>query len=384
MTTRRLSVAPWLVAAVAGAAVTLTGWLPAHRARDVAISRGLPILGFLAAITVLAELSDAAGVFDWAADRCAGAAGGSSWRLFLVVGGLATVTTVVMSLDTTAVLLTPVVLTLTDRLGLRPLPFALLVVWLANAASLLLPVSNLTNLLAQQRSTVSTLDFVGRMALPELAAVVICIGYLALLHHRDLAGSYARPAPTQVQDRAVFAACGIGCLALAPAVVAGVTPWAAATPCAVLAIAAFAVRRRQTLRLALVPWRLLALTEGLFLVVAAVGVHGGTRLATRLVGHSTLATVGVAGATSNVANNLPTYLGIEPAVAHGNTTQLLGELIGTNAGPLVLVWGSLATLLWRERCRARNVDINWRTFALLGLGGVPLLLLGAWAALIVT
>jgi Arsenical pump membrane protein len=79
----------------------------------------------------------------------------------------------------TAVLLTPVVLTLTDRLRLRPLPFALLSVWLANAASLLLAVSNLTNLLALQREHLSTLTFAGRMALPELAAVAITVGYLA-------------------------------------------------------------------------------------------------------------------------------------------------------------------------------------------------------------
>ncbi len=35
----------------------------------------------------------------------------------------------------------------------------------------------------------------------------------------------------------------------------------------------------------------------------------------------------------------------------GHTTQLLGALLGTNAGPLILLWGSVATLLWRQRCK---------------------------------
>ena len=42
---------------------------------------------------------------------------------------------------------------------------------------------------------------------------------------------------------------------------------------------------------------------------------------------------------------------------------------------LVLPWGSLATLLWAERCRARGVVVGWRRFALAGLVLVPLLLL---------
>jgi arsenical pump membrane protein len=48
----------------------------------------------------------------------------------------------------------------------------------------------------------------------------------------------------------------------------------------------------------------------------------------------------------------------------------------------VLVWGSLATLLWRERCRARGVDVSPWIFARLGLLGVPPLLVcttvGLW------
>lgn len=92
--------------------------------RQVAVTRGAPIMVFLLAITVLAELADRAGVFDAAATVCARAGRGSTARLFLLVAVLGVVTTIGMSLDTTAVLLTPVVLTLAGNLGLRPVPFA--------------------------------------------------------------------------------------------------------------------------------------------------------------------------------------------------------------------------------------------------------------------
>ena len=69
--------------------------------------------------------------------------------LWLLVVLVAALSTIFLSLDTTAVLLTPVVIVLARHAGLNPLPFALTTVWLANTGSLLLPVSNLTNLLAQ-------------------------------------------------------------------------------------------------------------------------------------------------------------------------------------------------------------------------------------------
>ena len=373
--------AAWAVLGLAGGLTVAAGWLPPAAAQEAAVTRGGPVLAFLTAITVLAELADRAGVFDAAAGVCARAAGGSTWRLFALIAALGTVTTIGMSLDTTAVLLTPVVLALAARLGLRPLPFALLAVWLANTASLLLPVSNLTNLLAAQRLGLRTPGFAARMALPELAAVTLTVAYLGLLFRRDLAGRYDPPEPEPPADPVLFWICAAACAALAPAVLAGAPPWAAAAPCAAVTAAAFAARRRAGLSWALLPWRMIILTEGLFLLVTAAARHGGSRLLAGLAGHSLLATTGVSAAAANAVNNLPAYLAAEAAVPAGHTTQLLAVLLGTNAGPLVLVWGSLATLLWRERCKARGLTISPLRFALTGLGGVPLILLGTWAAL---
>lgn len=134
----------------------------------------------------------------------------------------------------------------------------------------------------------------------------------------------------------------------------------------------------------MVPRRIVIFTEGLFLLVTAVARHGGTRLLVHLVGHSTLATTATAAATSNAVNNLPAYLAVENTVPPGHTTQLLAALLGTNAGPLILIWGSLATLLWRERCKARGIVITTGRFALIGLAGTPLMLIGTWLALLAT
>ncbi|MBA3525002.1 MAG: citrate transporter, partial [Geodermatophilaceae bacterium] len=80
----------WLTAAAV--LVLATGLLPAGQALDVTARVG-PVLVFLAAITIVAELADAAGLFTAAADRAARLARGSVPALFLLVAALATATT---------------------------------------------------------------------------------------------------------------------------------------------------------------------------------------------------------------------------------------------------------------------------------------------------
>jgi arsenical pump membrane protein len=114
----------WVVAAVGGIAVLVTRQLSPEAAGDVVL-RLAPVLVFLVAVTVLAELADASGLFDAAARACAHWGRGSTWRLWLMVVGLATLATILLSLDTTAVLLTPVFLSLARQLGLPPIGFAM-------------------------------------------------------------------------------------------------------------------------------------------------------------------------------------------------------------------------------------------------------------------
>ncbi|MGH3372952.1 MAG: hypothetical protein ACRDPR_23445, partial [Nocardioidaceae bacterium] len=61
---------------------------------------------------------------------------------------------------------------------------------------------------------------------------------------------------------------------------------------------------------------------------------------------------------ANAVDNLPAYLAMEP-VAAADGTRLIVLLIGVNCGCLLTLWGSLATLLWRDRCDTARVDISW-------------------------
>ena len=377
----------WVASTAAGAGVVLTGALGRGPAAAT-LGRVAPVLAFLVGLTVLAELAAAAGLFDLAADGAARLAPGRTAALFGVVVALATATTILLSLDTTAVLLTPVVLSLCARLALPPLPFALATVWLANTASLLLPVSNLTNLLAVRTLGVHPAAYAARMLLPAVTAVLLTVLVLVVRHHRDLRGRYVVVPARPVEDRVVLVAAAVAVAGFAIGVLLGLGVAAVAVVAAAALAAVLGVRRRESLTWRLVPWRLVLTVTGLFLVVDTLDRHG--------LGSVVTAAAGTGGSTgdllrlsatsafgANVVNNLPAYLALEPS-ADGSVVRLLAVLVGVGVGPLVLVWGSLATLLWRERCRALGVEIGAVAFARAGLVVVPVVLVGTTLVLAVS
>ncbi|MFF4159308.1 SLC13 family permease [Streptomyces sp. NPDC001678] len=368
----------WLAGGIlaCGLLFLATGLLPAGSAGD-AMRRIAPLLAFLGTVIVLAELTSRAEVFDVVASGVARVGRGSYARLFVLCVVFASVTTITLNLDTTAVLLTPVMLALAGRVGIAAVPLAMTTVWLANTASLLLPVSNLTNLLAADRVALSPMGLAERMWAPQLASVAVTMGCLWLFYwRRDRRGAqrYVPPEVHRPADRVLFRVCAVACAGFLLAILIDAVPlWTASAVAAALAVAAFAVRRRAALRLSLVPWRLLVLVPGLFLVVETVNVNGLHKLLARAVGTDgglpgMLRAAGVGGGLANALNNLPVYLAGESAVPVGNHDQLLALLIGTNVGPVITPWASLATLLWFERCHAQGVRVSPVRF--MGTGAV--------------
>lgn len=225
---RRLHVLDWVGIGLffAGGAAAAGGLLPVAEA-EATVERIAPLLAFLGAVIVLAELTARAEVFDVLADRLAVLARGRTVALFGVCVAFASVTTMILNLDTTAVLLTPVMLALARRLQLPPLPLAVTTVWLANTASLLLPVSNLTNLLAAGHVGLGPVAFAGRMWLPQLAAISVTAIVLWVAYWRRTARHFTPPAPHRPRDLTLFRVALGACLVFVAGVLIEVPLWLA-------------------------------------------------------------------------------------------------------------------------------------------------------------
>ncbi|MDT7654655.1 MAG: arsenical pump rane protein [Pseudonocardiales bacterium] len=378
---RRLPALDWIRIGllVAGLLAVSTGLLPAAQAEQ-SLRRIAPLLLFLGSVIVLATLTKKAKVFDAIAARLAIVGRGSYLALFLLCVAFASATTISLNLDTTAVLLTPVFLALAQRARIAALPLAMTTIWLANTASMLLPVSNLTNLLAADRVALSAPAFAARMWAPQLAILAATMVFLWVLYWRRGRRGVDRyePAPPVrlegSRQRTLFwVAGGSSVMFIAAIPVVGDQIGYAAAAAATVLVVAFALLDRSALRLSLIPWQLLIFVTGLFLVVPTLSIHGLTDLVTALIGTDPGAEgafrAAAAGAgLSNLVNNLPAYAAGETAVPLDNHNQLLALLIGTNAGPIITPWASLATLLCLESCRAYGLRISARGFAVHGFG----------------
>ncbi|MFI9786376.1 SLC13 family permease [Kitasatospora sp. NPDC051984] len=354
-----------------------------------------PVVGFLAAVLVLAQLCDDEGLFEACGRWMASTSGGRPVRLLGQVFGVAAVVTAVLSLDATVVLLTPVVAATAGVLAVRARPHVYACGHLANTASLLLPVSNLTNLLAFTASGLTFGRFTALMALPWLGAVGVEYLLLRRFFAAELAVPAARPAPAERPRLPRFALLTVaGTLAgFVVASALGVSPaWAAALGATVLAVRALAAGRTDTRRIvhaAAVPF--LAFVLALGVVVKAVVDNGLAGWLAALVpsGDSLptlFALAGLAALLANLVNNLPATLLLVPLAAPSGPGAVLAVLLGVNIGPNLTYAGSLATLLWRRIVQDRAIDDGGlRTFTRLGALTTPATLatavLALWASL---
>jgi arsenical pump membrane protein len=376
---------PWLpeALAAAGGAVLLvaTGAISFDGAADAAEELA-PTVGVLAALLVLADGCRRDGLFDAIGALMANGAQGRPRRLLAIVFAAAAAVTAVLSLDATVVLLTPIVFATAARLAIPPGPHVFATGHLANSASLLLPISNLTNLLAFHASGLSFARFAALMALPTLA--VLAIEWLVFT--RFFAPVLARPpgAPAASVARAPVPRLSLIVLALTLVGFAGsslldVAPvWAAVAGATAITVPGLLTRATG-------PGRLVRAAEPAFLVfVLGLGVIVATAHANGLgsavdavlpTGDSLsemLLIAALAAVLANLVNNLPATLIVLPVVAAAGTPALLAALIGVNVGPNLTYAGSLATLLWRRVLRRMDADVDeLGTFVRLGLLTVP-------------
>ncbi len=351
-----------------------------------AASRGAIL--FLVALLVLSALVERSGLFEWAALQAARGARGSGRALFRNVFVLGALVTATLSLDTTAVLLTPIVLAFVRRLDVPARPYVVACAFVANAGSLALPVSNLTNLILAGAASVPFADFVARMLPVQLLVLALTFAALRLHFGRDLAAfDAARVAvdPAEVVPHrgyfrataAVLAAALVGYLA---APVVAIEPYAVAfAASAVLAVAGVRAGRVGPALVREVSWGVVPFVIGLFVVVQGLAGLGLAGAAAELVGRApgalgqALAAAALAAAASNVVNNLPAALLAREALGHVPDTRALlyPVLIGTNVGPNLVPFGSLATVLVLTVARERGQGVSGWAIVRAGLWATP-------------
>jgi arsenical pump membrane protein len=322
-----------------------------------------PPFVLVAALLLIGSVAAADGLFEALGARLARTGLG----LLLALLALVAVVTAVLNLDTSVLFLTPVLVHAARTRGLDERPFLYGSVFMANSASLLLPGSNLTNMLVLRSDPESGLAFATRMLPAWITASTITALFLVVRYPLQATRGHVGDLPPL--------RLGLGAAATLIAAVLVLALPNPATPVLALGLAVTVASRHRPH----IDPRALALLFTLTITIGTIARLWQSP-ATLLDGRSAWTAALVGATTSLLMNNLPAtvVLPTHPA-AH---PQAL--LLGLDLGPNLAITGSLAAVLWLQAARSVNAPASIATYTRLGAVLVPATILLAMAALLAT
>jgi len=382
-------------AALGAIAILATGIVSPRDAFDVLKATDNILLFFLG-LMVICTVADQAGFFKWCAHKAVGLARGSARRLLLLVFGLGVLITAFFSNDATALILTPIVFVLITRFKLKPLPYVFACAFIANTASMLLPVSNPVNLLAVDSFKITLGEYLKFTLLPSVMAITINIGLFMYIFRKDIATSFKdeQPEPPVKIDAFFRFVCVVLILTAIGYVLASVygkpVSWPAMGGAVALLAGGFAFRRLKLRGVAsAISWSIFLFIFGLALLVRGLENKEVTQAIGEAVAHvssaGTLwAVLAVALCTAigaNLINNWSMMMISVSSLASVSTalsfdrSLIYASVLGADLGPNITILGSLSSMLWLVLLRQRGLDIRPVQYVKLGLTVMPLMLI---------
>ena len=332
-----------------------------------ALEQSWPPFVLVAGLLLIGQLAAADGLYAAAASRLVRLPGGTVGALLACLA-LVAVVTAVLNLDTAAVFLTPVLIGVARRRRHPVEPFLYGAVFMANASSLFLPGSNLTNLLVLRGDVNGAASLFARLLPAALVATLVtALGLLAI--HRRVLRAVPEPAPREPPAPLHLGAGLAGVIAAAVLIVALGNPALPVASVALVLLAVAGLRGRLSVRAALAALGVPALA-GLFALSVALGIaaRSGAVSVHSLHDAGGAATAGAAALLAVLVNNLPAAV----LLSSRGHLQARALLIGLDVGPNLAVTGSLAVLLWWRAASSAGVRPSALAYSRQGLLLAPL------------
>jgi Na+/H+ antiporter NhaD/arsenite permease-like protein len=371
------------VAIIAAAAMVITGSLPWD---DAVRSVDAHTLVLLFGMMIVAAYLRLSGFFSlvtlWAVRRARSPRG-----LLAAIVAAAGVLSALFVNDVVCLVLAPLVLDISRRLGLPPVPYLVALATAANVGSVATLTGNPQNMLVGSFSSLSYRAFLVRQAPIAVVGLVAVFAVVWLVYRRALPPAFA--AGGAATRHAVHYPLMVKTL-LAVGVM--LVAFLAGVPIALVAIAGAAyclvtrrVKPEKVYRE--VNWGLLVLFVGLFVLTGALERSGVVddlgRGAARLGLHRPAVLTVTAAIVSNLVSNVPAVLLFKPLIptlGEPDRAWLILAMATTLAGNLTLL-GSVANLIVAEAAREARVEIGFLEYSRVGVPLTLVTLLVGWLVL---
>lgn len=358
--------------ALAGAALlVLIGAIQEEQALASLDMGTILLLGAMMVVNVNLKL---AGFFRFVANRTLRHARTPRMLLALVIFSAGLLSAVFLN-DPICLMITPLVVDLTQRLKRDPVPYLVGLGTAANVGSVATITGNPQNIIIGQASGIPYVEFMAYLGPVALVGLAICWIVIVLAYPSEFRGKLPDvelPAPrtfTPLLSRTLLVVGGlmIAFLAGVPVVTA-----------ACLAGGVLLISRLNPRKLLALDWDLLAFFSGLFVVTGAIEVSGLSTILFAQVSaalQSNIPTFSlIVGVLSNVVSNVPAVLLLRPEIpnfADPKQAWLVLAMASTLAGNFTLL-GSAATLIVAEVAQQHGAKLTFKAYL---RAGIPITLL---------
>ena len=268
--------------------------------------------------------------------------------------------------DTIALILTPLVVGITQLLKLKPIPYLLALAGATNLGSVATLSGNPQNILIGSFSGISYLDFAKALTPLALICLTIQVGLLWWLYPevRSLR-PYLKVKPPRYH---IFKPLLIKSLLITTGLLVAFLIGIPTAEVTLIAAALLLVTRRLKPERILqkVDWDLLLMFCGLFILTEGVQKLGSLEWLSRFVDNP-LSILGITALLSNLVSNVPAVLLLHHLIPHPDTrTWLLLAAASTLAGNLTLL-GSVANLIVAEAVAKQGYRLTFGEHLRFGL-----------------
>lgn len=246
--------------------------------------------------------------------------------------------------DTIALVFTPLTLSLTQALGLNPIPYLLAIAGATNIGSVATLSGNPQNILIGSFSGISYLDFLRALTPVAVAGLVVQVGLLWILYP-DVRSTQPCELLSIGKDRIFKPLFNKTLLITTGLLIAFAVGLPLAESALVAASLLLITRRVKPQRiLKKVDWNLLVMFSGLFILTRVTQKLNLLQPFTHVI-NSTASLLGVTVVLSNLISNVPAVLLLQPLIAQNDSRSWLLLAAGSTLAGNLTLFGSVANLI---------------------------------------
>ena len=348
-------------------------------------------------IIILSMVLDEIGFFDWCALKMAKLSGGNGFRMFVYSILLGAFVSALFANDGAALILTPILLSKMRILKLNMksiIAFLLAGGFISDSASLPFVFSNLTNIVTANYFSIGFAQYLSNMLIPFIVSVFVSIVFLWFLLKKDIPKtidiSLLPEAATAIKNKKMFYISWVFLFVLFFSYFIGdiydlpisLFALGGALIFLIIATALKSVKPISIIKEA--PWQVVWFSIGLYIVVYGLKNAGLTDYLALILRDlslrgDTISIIGtgfISAILSALMNNMPTIMIMDIALQDiPNKALVYANIIGSNLGPKMTPFGSLATLLWLHVLAKKGVNISFIQYSKFGLIITPPVLL---------